>query len=235
MALITIFYIFSIKYIRPIKVLLYPLGIKKGMILKALFLCRKNPRKYIRIFCEYFVLKTNGQHQQFYWWNREFYEFEAFFKDSYPDQFIYEFDNCTDILDENISNYSSEVCYTFAWLLWGPSYKLKDQEGYYKLYQYAFGDECNSVIVYLNNEPSLKKLWKEISGNDNINGLLCTLTCKLYKAKSYINQHRGNFSPVNNYFINKVTDENTGFILEPVSYEVKENYKAQNYYCTAYV
>lgn len=309
MAIIALCYIFSVKYIRPIRLLLYPLGLKKRLIIKILLLCRKDSRKNIRIFCEYFILKTQGVHQNSMWWEDAFYEFSAFFKDSIQDRYIYELDNCTDILNEDVSNYinkyftyfndadirkkfdlnqkqpiffcmqikivqgflspnvllsglleryknnwgnlvekyiscasnekyadkaySSEVYYTFAWLLWGPSYQVRNQEGHYKLCQYAFGDESNSVNVILNNKENLKILWSNI--NDNSNGVLCSLTCRLFNAKKYIEYYRDNFSPVNTYFINKVSDESVSYLLEPIEYDMKKNYKAQNYYCTAYV
>ncbi|MGE5633071.1 MAG: hypothetical protein ACM3TR_18540, partial [Caulobacteraceae bacterium] len=104
MAVIAVFFIFSNKYLYPIKMLLKPLGIKNRYILKAIILCRKNPRKYIRVFCEYFILKTQGQHKDKNWWKDNYKEFVAFFKDSLPNDFIYEIDNCTDILCEGVSN-----------------------------------------------------------------------------------------------------------------------------------
>ena len=259
MAIIALFYMFSVKYIKPIKKLLYPLGLKRRLIIKILFLCRKDPRKNIRIFCEYFILKTQGVYQNNIWWRNAFYEFSAFFKESIQDNYVYELDNCTNILNEDVSNYinmyftyfddaeirkkfdlyqkqpiifcmqikiiqgflspnvllsglleryknnwdnlvnkyissasnekyadklySSEVYYTFAWLLWGPSYQVRNQDGHYKLCQYAFGDESNSVNVILNNEENLKLLWRNI--NDNSNGVLCSLTCRLFNAKKY--------------------------------------------------
>lgn len=308
MAVVAVFFVFSNKYLYPIKILLKPLGIKSRYVLKAIILCRKNPRMYIRIFCEYFILKSQGQYRDKNWWKDNYKEFVAFFRDSLPDNFIYEIDNCTDILCEGVSSkvdsyfdyfdqqkmrkkydldrklpisfcmgikikqgflspnfllsglldryknnwgnlvrkyvsltcnekntdfYSSEIYYTFAWLLWGPSYQMKHQEGHYKLCQYAFGDECNSLNVVLNSNEKLNDLWNSITNHSN--GVLCELTCRLYKAKKYIDYHREEFSPLNIYFINKVTQESTGFLLEPVEFDIKKNYAALNYYCTAYV
>jgi ribosomal protein S18 acetylase RimI-like enzyme len=139
----------------------------------------------------------------------------------------------------NISNtvevYPHEIFFTFAWLLWGPSYQLKHQEEHFKLCQYAFGDESNSINVVLNDEEKFEPLWNEITNNSN--GVLCSLTCKLYRAKKYINFYRENFSPYNTYFTNKASNESesTGFLLEPVTYDIKKDFKALNYYCTAYV
>lgn len=308
MAVIAIFFVFSNKYLYPIKILLKSLGIKRRYILKAIILCRKDPRKYIRIFCEYFILKSQGEYKDKNWWKDNYKEFVAFFRDSLPNDFIYEIDNCTDILCEGVSSkvdcyfnyfdqqkirkkydlnlklpisfcmeikikqgylspnfllsglldryknnwgnlvrkyvtltcnekdtnfYSSEIYYTFAWLLWGPSYQMKHQEGHFKLCQYAFGDECNSLNVVLNSNEKLDDLWNSITNHSN--GVLCELTCRLFKAKKYIDYYREEFSPLNIYFTNKVAQESTGFLLEPTEFDIKKNYAALNYYCTAYV
>ena len=306
-AVISVFYVFSNKYLYPVSILLNSLGIKRRYVLRAMILCRKNPRKYIRIFCEYFILKSQGQYKDKNWWKDNYKEFVAFFKDSLPSDFIYEIDNCTDILCEDVSNkadcyfnyfdqqkirkkydlnqelpisfcmeirikqgflspnfllsglldryknnwgnlvrkyvsstcnendtnYSSEIYYTFAWLLWGPSYQMKYQEGHYKLCQYAFGDESNSLNVVLNSNEKLTDLWNSITNDSN--GILCELTCRLFKAKKYIDYYRDEFSPLNIYFTNKVANESTGFLLEPIVFDIKKNYAALNYYCTAYV
>ncbi|MGE5632760.1 MAG: GNAT family N-acetyltransferase [Caulobacteraceae bacterium] len=110
---------------------------------------------------------------------------------------------------------------------------MKHQEGHYKLCQYAFGDESNSLHVVLNSNEMLNDLWNSITNHSN--GVLCELTCRLYKAKKYIDYYREEFSPLNIYFINKVAKESTGFLLEPIEYDIKKNYAALNYYCTAYV
>lgn len=84
-AVIALFYIFSGKYIRPIRKLLYPLGMKRRWLLRILILCRRGPRKNIRVFCEYFILKTQGKYQNIRWWKESIREFTKFFNDSIRD------------------------------------------------------------------------------------------------------------------------------------------------------
>jgi ribosomal protein S18 acetylase RimI-like enzyme len=305
-AIATIIYLYICDY-RPIIKLLKPLGITNRLIFMSVFHCRKNPRKHIRVFCEYMLIKSEGHYRTKRWWGKSYQNFLAFFNDSDRDNFIIEIDNCTYILDDEISeridqyfnyfdskynrkifkissivpisfcssikfsqgflspnflltglmssyknnwenlikkyislscslsaddsNYSSGLYYTFAWLLWGPSFKIKNQENHFKLCQYAFGDENNSINVILNNDND--ELWNAI--NNHLNGLLCSLTCKLYKANKYVDFYREKFNPTNAYFTNKVSEEETTFLLESTSYRMRNDYKASNYYCTAYV
>lgn len=309
MAVITIVFVFSHKYIKMIKHILTPLGFKNRDIIKVLFLCRKNPHHNIRVFCEYFILRTQGQHRNAKWWKFAFSDFTEFFKDAEDKKYTYTIDNCTILLNEDISQlivkyfcyldndnvkrnfnlnsktlisscisvkisqgflssnillsgllerykndwgnlvdkyiatasnethkdkiYASELYYTFAWLLWGPSYQIENQDGHYKLCQYSFGDESNSINIILNDDEKLKKIWEELESNKN--GILCSLECKIFDSKKYINYNRDKFNPVNTYFNNKVADNGLGFVLEPFEYDIKFNYAARNYYSTAYV
>ncbi len=331
MAVIAVFYIFSGKYFQPIRTILYPLGMKRRWLLRILILCRKNPRKNIRVFCEYFILTTQGKEQKTDWWKNSIHEFRAFFNESKSNDFIYIRDNCTDLNNRSMSKYvdlyfdyfskpeirkvydldmnkpiefcmkihikegylsanllmtgllesnkrikesgregsrsrhllmsglldsdkkkseylvskyvsctskehpdnqnSSDIYNTFTWLKRGPSYQVRNQDGHYKLCQYAFGDETNSVNVILNDTEKFNALW-----NNNLvpeSGVLCSLTCNLVHAKEYIDYNREKFNPVNTYFLNKLSECTVSFLLEPIDCEIKNNYRAQNYYCTA--
>ena len=135
--------------------------------------------------------------------------------------------------------YTAEVSYAFVWLLWGPSYQLvEEQTGDYKIAQYSFGDENNSVVIIVpetrNNKENMD-LWDKIKKTPN--GVVCGLTCKLCSATEYMENKREHFGLHSTYYINKIKSEN-GFILEKDDVNnIKEQGEPQaiNYYCTSYV
>ena len=128
-----------------------------------------------------------------------------------------------------------ELYFTFAWLLWGPSYELQDQDVYYKLCQYSFGDESNSLRVVIENESSEDSLWEAINTKEGVYGSYTQITCTLYYKKEYLLHNKQKFNPKNYYFLNKALDDETSFVLKVNEYNTEGGYKAKNYYCTAYV
>lgn len=129
--------------------------------------------------------------------------------------------------------YSVELFNTFAWLLWGPSYQLQHQDDHFKICQFAFGDESNSIHVIIKNDDIIDSLWAAITKSSN--GTACSLICSIYAPKHYINHHRESFNPLNTYFLNKIQTASSHFLLEVSDYQIASGYKANNYYCTAYV
>ena len=132
--------------------------------------------------------------------------------------------------------YTSEISYTFVWLLWGPSYQLvEEQTGNYKIAQYSFGDESNSFVVIIPEaEKSMENsdLWEKIRSSTN--GIVCELTCKLFLANEYMERKREYFSSRSSYYIEKIR-YNNAFILEKYDTKEQKGKNAMHYYCTSYV
>lgn len=143
-------------------------------------------------------------------------------------------DEITGILPE-------ELYFTFGWFVWNPSYEMRDQKDFYKLFQYAFGDENNSVNIIMENntkEDSIMndEIWEEFyekNYKNNINGLLCIAKCNLYENE-YIDKFWHHLSPEAHYFANKINkDEKYIFVCKEI--EKIKTYKALNYYYSAYI
>ena len=133
-----------------------------------------------------------------------------------------------------------ELYFTFAWLLWGPSYALQDQEEWLKLCQLSYGDESNSVPVLLGTHEAegdrLSRLWEQITRQDSSRfGALIKSTCSLYDCRQYLRYHCSEFSPANRYFVNHIQNGDLPFLLHLDEYQFFDNYKSKRYYCTAYV
>ena len=77
----TLFY-FMLPYIRPLKALLGDLGLRYRELIRVLWLCYKNPRKYIRIYIELAIVKTKGAHQDKKWWRNFRSTFKKFIDDN---------------------------------------------------------------------------------------------------------------------------------------------------------
>ena len=313
-------YMFSLNHIRTLRTLLSDLGFRRRRIFRVLLLCRKNPRRYVRVFCEYMILKSGGVLKNDKWWEVALKDFIAFLKDAKNDEFFYDIENVTDVIwDDKTSDnidadnskgkssikkyfdyfrtkkirqaygmsndapvsfyislrikygflsnnfllsgllaeykddwttfveryislvnnekyydelYPTEVFFTFAWLLWGPSFKLESQQGDYKICQLAFGDESNSISVVLTEEEKFQSLYSRI--NQQLNGIVCRFDGKIYSADDFVNYNREYFSSFSNYYVNKIADRDD-FVLVAQNYAEHSGYKAQNYYCTAYV
>jgi hypothetical protein len=129
----------------------------------------------------------------------------------------------------------NELYFTFAWLLWGPSYTLRDQQLFDKLIQYAYGDESNSINMVMKNDSEGERIWRMLNSDIRFTkALVCSVNCHIYESKGYVRQRRHNFSSEARYFIDKIA-ENANFICECNNASIGKGYKALNYYCTAYV
>lgn len=129
---------------------------------------------------------------------------------------------------------AEELYFTFAWLLWGPSIELKGQDNFYKLCQYSYGDESNSVKVILEDTDAIDPLWSYINRYRGKIGVTTAIKCRLMEEKDYLEKYIDRFNPQNNYYLSR-DDDDSQFILSLVDHEVINGYKGLHYYCTAYV
>ena len=132
---------------------------------------------------------------------------------------------------------ANELYFTFAWLLWGPSYELSHRKHWAGLCQISFGDESNSVpAVASNNNDTLIKLQNRLEANQGRRyGALVNAIVSIHENKMYYRNLRNLVNPENSYFYNKVEEGPLSFAVQVDDFTTCENYKAKKYYCTAYV
>jgi len=112
-------YIFSSKYIKMLLGVLQPLGFRFWpiFIFRVLFLCRTNSRNSaatnIRKFCEFMILRSEGQNKSKSWWQRQFQNFAVKFKDS--DFHVYEIDNLSEISCEEELETAIDTYFSFLY------------------------------------------------------------------------------------------------------------------------
>jgi hypothetical protein len=124
-------------------------------------------------------------------------------------------DNWQDIIDKYVCEdfqsrcdypvLPSELFFTFGWLLWGPSYVLKNNSN--RLLQYGFGDESNSIAIYCPHSSVV-----QIDKNTK-NGYPCEIVCKLYEANKYIKTIDGYLDYEEKFFLDNYKKMNN-FIYE---------------------
>ena len=138
--------------------------------------------------------------------------------------------NCNVIL-------SDELYLTFAWLLWGPSYELKYKNYWRGLCQISYGDESNSIPVMLNaNSNAIEIMQKRFAENEGLQyGALLSIDVSLYENRAFYKSIRNSINYENAYFYDKIEKSSISFAAEIDKLTVCENYKANRYYCTAYV
>ncbi len=132
---------------------------------------------------------------------------------------------------------SNELYFTFAWLLWGPSYELNHKDYWTGLCQISFGDESNSVpAVADRNSDVANRLLARINSNTGRRyGALISADVSVFKNKEYYNSLKESALPAESYFYDKISDGSQSFAIQIDNFSPCESYKAQKYYCTAYV
>lgn len=132
---------------------------------------------------------------------------------------------------------SNELYFTFAWLLWGPSYELSHKKTWAGLCQISFGDESNSVPAVATPEGgTLAALAQRLEANQGRRyGALVNAVVSIHENKWYYRNLRNSINPENSYFYNKVEEGPLSFAVQLDSFVPCESYKAKKYYCTAYV
>jgi hypothetical protein len=139
--------------------------------------------------------------------------------------------------DRRTAIFSEELYFTFAWLLWGPSYELDYRHLWAGLFQISYGDENNSIPVIANGDSSVREQLK-IKFDENQGrryGALITADISLYEKKEYLKDVRDFTNPDNSYFYKKVEDNDLSFVAQLNDFSSYTNYKSKKYYCTAYV
>lgn len=132
---------------------------------------------------------------------------------------------------------SEELYLTFAWLLWGPSFELDYSDNWAGLCQLSFGDESNSIpaIAPIHDEVAEKLSQKFMENSANRYGALLTVDLSVFETKKYYKKRRNSIRPDLMYFHDKIENGDIPFALQIDSFIPSTGYKAQKYYCTAYV
>lgn len=130
-----------------------------------------------------------------------------------------------------------ELYFTFAWLLWGPSYELDHTDYWPGLCQLSFGDESNSVPAIATPTNNVAtKIIKKIKGNaEKRYGALISTELSIFSNNEYYKSMREDVPPKYKYFYDKIEHGSMSFALQIDDFTPYDGYKAQKYYCTAYV
>ena len=137
----------------------------------------------------------------------------------------------------NMGVLSNELYFTFAWLLWGPSYELEYHKYWAGLCQISYGDESNSVPAIADTESNVADALRERfqKNQDRRYGALLAATVEIFDKKPFYESLRSTINPDNMYFYDKVENGDLSFAVKIDSFVPCENYKAKKYYSTAYV
>ncbi len=321
--LFTIFatlFLFMLPYIRPLRSLLTGLGLYHSEIIRILLICYKSPRKYIRIYIELAIIKSQGMHQDAKWWKDLRRTFKKFIDDNdasgdYTIQIDTPFDLVTTEFNDSIKDYYNyfrqnkasgkfaipttepisfitnlevsegyivpitfitglndrydedwvkilgnyftafsddlppesailpqELYFTYNWLMWGPSYQIKYANDTYKLIQYGFGDESNSVNVILKNREKGVEIWNTFSHDAETIGYKkfgynCSIKGKLCDTSEYYTFCHEKVDHRCIPFLKRLTADHLGipYLLELIDFDIKTNLKAENYFFSAYL
>lgn len=138
---------------------------------------------------------------------------------------------------QNQNVLSNELYFTFAWLLWGPSYELEYRKYWAGLCQLSYGDESNSIPAIADTESDVaEKLRARFLENaEHRYGALISADISICDKKPFYNALRGSINPDNSYFYDKIENGDLSFGVKIEDFSSCLNYKAKKYYSTAYV
>ncbi len=135
-----------------------------------------------------------------------------------------------------------ELYFTYNWLMWGPSYQIKYNQDTYKLIQYGFGDESNSVNVILKNRDRSEELWNSFSHEAETTsgkkfGYNCSIKGKLADTSEYYTHSHDKIDVRSVPFLKRLSSDQLGipYLMELIDYDIKTNLKAENYFFSAYL
>ena len=132
---------------------------------------------------------------------------------------------------------SNELYFTFAWLLWGPSYELEYRNYWAGLCQLSYGDESNSIPAIADTESDVAEALKSkfLENESRRYGALISADVSIHDKKPFYAELRSNINPDNAYFYDKIEKGELSFGVKIEDFTPCVNYKAKKYYCTAYV
>lgn len=132
---------------------------------------------------------------------------------------------------------SNELYFTFAWLLWGPSYELDYRKYWAGLCQLSYGDESNSVPAVADTDSDVAEALRRrfLENEERRYGALISADVQIFDKKPFYAALRDSVNPENAYFYDKVESGELSFGVKIESFVPSLNYKAKKYYSTAYV
>ena len=132
---------------------------------------------------------------------------------------------------------SNELYFTFAWLLWGPSYELEYRNYWAGLCQLSYGDESNSLPAVADTGTDVAEALKNkfIENEQRRYGALLSADISICEKKTFFASLRGVINPENEYFYDKAENGEFSFAVRIDGFSPCVNYKAKKYYSTAYV
>ena len=140
-----------------------------------------------------------------------------------------------EIANQNVL--SNELYFTFAWLLWGPSYEIDYRKYWAGLCQLSFGDESNSIPAVADTDNDVADALRRrfLENDERRYGALISAEVLIYDKKPFYAALRDNINPNNAYFYEKVENGELSFGVKIDSFQPSLSYKAKKYYSTAYV
>jgi len=138
---------------------------------------------------------------------------------------------------QNKNVLSNELYFTFAWLLWGPSYELEYKKYWAGLCQLSYGDESNSIPAIADTSSDVAERLKNkfVENEERRYGALISAEVSIYDKKPFFAALRSGINPNNTYFYDKVENGELSFGVRIDEFIPCLNYKAKKYYSTAYV
>lgn len=132
---------------------------------------------------------------------------------------------------------SNELYFTFAWLLWGPSYELEYRKYWAGLCQLSYGDESNSIPAVADTDTDVADALKNrfIENEQRRYGALISADISICEKKAFFTSLRSAINPENEYFYDKAENGEFSFAVRIDAFSPCVNYKSKKYYSTAYV
>lgn len=142
-------------------------------------------------------------------------------------------DDCNSAVNKVLTE---ELYFTFAWLLWGPSFEIEYKKYWGGLCQLSFGDESNSMPAIVTRNKGINDKLRTIfivNSNKQYGELISPVIC--LHEKSYYSNFEALMNPRNAYFYKKAKGNALSFVASIDDFELATGFKARKYYCTAYV